>query len=61
MGLLDQDTLNRIVLLRKTRNVLIHDIEIPDKDDLLRHGDEAGNLLLHIRAEISAQDNNGEG
>ena len=61
MGLLDQDTLNRIVLLRKTRNVLIHDIEIPDKDDLLRHGDEAGNLLLHIRAEISAQDKNGEG
>lgn len=48
MELLDQETLNQIVLLRKLRNVLIHDIEIPDRESILKQGHAAHDLLLRL-------------
>lgn len=48
MELLDQETLNQIVLLRKLRNVLIHDIEIPDCDSIMKQGHEAHELLARL-------------
>lgn len=48
MELLDQETLNQIVLLRKLRNVLIHDIEIPDRESIMKQGHEAHDLLARL-------------
>ena len=45
MNVLDKDGLNRIVSLRKSRNMLIHDIEVPEADFITKQGDEARELL----------------
>ena len=45
MNVLDKDCLNRIVSLRKSRNMLIHDIEVPEADFITKQGDEARELL----------------
>ena len=52
LDLLDKDTLNQIVQLRKLRNMLIHDIEIPDKDFLFQEGEKARKLLEHLNSNI---------
>lgn len=54
MDLLDKECLNKIVALRKTRNVLIHNIEIPEVDDLLAQGSEARDLLLKLTEQFSS-------
>ncbi|MBS6951893.1 MAG: RelA/SpoT domain-containing protein [Enterocloster asparagiformis] len=45
MNVLDKECLNRIVSLRKSRNMLIHDIEVPEADFITKQGDEAKELL----------------
>ena len=45
MCIRDRDCLNRIVSLRKGRNMLIHDIEVPEADFITKQGDEARELL----------------
>lgn len=40
MNILDKDLSSKIGALRRTRNVLIHDIETPDIDELKRQSDE---------------------
>lgn len=52
MNLLDQETLNQIVLLRKLRNVLIHDIEVPDREYISKQGSEAHELLLRLTKQL---------
>lgn len=54
MNLLDQETLNQIVLLRKLRNVLIHDIEIPDRDYILKQGNEAHELFRRLTTKVES-------
>lgn len=51
--ILDHETANRIVSLRKTRNVLIHDIEIPNTESLLEQGKEAQELLLKLTPALT--------
>ena len=41
MDLFDKEMINQIVQLRKLRNVLIHDIELPDQAQILRCTEEA--------------------
>lgn len=48
MNVIDKDSLNKIVALRKVRNVLIHNIETPEADDLFKQGNEARSLLLKL-------------
>ena len=48
MNVLDKDCLNRIVSLRKSRNMLIHDIEVPEADFITKQGDEARELLENL-------------
>lgn len=48
LNILDKECLNKIISLRKIRNVLIHNIEIPDVDDITRQGNEARDLLLEL-------------
>lgn len=40
MNVLDKDLSNKVGALRRTRNVLIHDIETPDVEELMHQGDE---------------------
>lgn len=54
LGLFDNESLNRIVSLRKTRNVLIHDIETPEADVIIQQGDEAHQLLLELTEKLSS-------
>jgi len=60
MNLLDKDTINQIIVLRKVRNVLTHDIEIPDKANLLKHGDEARKLLARINERLAETEKAGD-
>lgn len=55
MDLLDQETLNQIVLLRKLRNVLIHDIEVPDRDYVIKKGNEAHELMGRLIKQLEDQ------
>ena len=48
LGILDKDCVNKIISLRKTRNVLIHNIEIPEAEAITRQGDEARDLLIRL-------------
>lgn len=52
LNLLDKDSLNQIVQLRKLRNVLIHDIEIPDRQFLLEQGEKAKKLLEYLTSSV---------
>lgn len=54
MNILDQECLNRIVALRKTRNVLIHNIETPEVNDLLKQGNEARDLLQKLIEQFAS-------
>lgn len=52
MNILDKETLNQIVLLRRFRNMLIHDIEIPEKEIIQKQGNEARDLLMKLTGQI---------
>lgn len=53
MNVLEKECLNQIVSLRKVRNVLIHDIEIPDPEDIKRQGQAADELLKKLSEQFS--------
>lgn len=55
MNVIDKESLNKIVALRKVRNVLIHNIETPEVEDLLRQGNEARSLLLKLTEQLAAE------
>ena len=46
--------INQIVQLRKLRNVLIHDIELPDQAQILRCTEEAKALLAQLTGQHDA-------
>lgn len=48
LNILSQDALGKIASLRKMRNVLIHDIEIPDSEMIEKQTREAQELLVKI-------------
>ena len=48
MNVLDKDCLNKIISLRKTRNVLIHNIELPEADIISKQAAEARDLLIKL-------------
>lgn len=48
MNILSQEALNKIASLRKLRNVLIHDIEIPDVELIVKQAGEAQELLSKL-------------
>lgn len=50
MGTFDKETINKIVQLRKLRNVLIHDIELPELGQIVKFTDEAKELLSRLRS-----------
>ena len=50
MNVLDKDCLNKIISLRKTRNVLIHNIELPEADIINRQAAEARDLLVKLNS-----------
>lgn len=52
LNLLDKDSINRIVALRKIRNGLIHDIEIPAASVLMEQGKEAEKLLRKLEEQF---------
>ena len=54
MNVLDRDCLNQIVSLRKLRNVLIHDIEVPDADYIRKQGNTAHELLVKLTDQFSS-------
>lgn len=54
MNLLDQECVNRIVALRKMRNMLIHDIEIPELESMARRTEEAEALLEELKKSDQA-------
>ena len=54
LNLLDRECINQIVSLRKIRNVLIHDIEIPEADYINRQGDEAQSLFHKLSEQFAA-------
>ncbi len=52
MNVLDKDCLNRIASLRKLRNVLIHDIEVPEVECIIKQGDEAKELREQLAEQF---------
>ena len=48
-NVLDKDCINRIADLRKKRNVLIHNIEVPEAAEILRQGQEVRELLEELK------------
>ncbi|RZT02792.1 RelA/SpoT domain-containing protein [Cuneatibacter caecimuris] len=55
MGILKQDCISQIASLRKLRNVLIHDIEIPAPEEILKRAEEARELLERLTEELSGE------
>ena len=62
MDLFDKEMINQIVQLRKLRNVLIHDIALPDQAQILRCTEEAKALLAQLtrQHDAMADGENGE-
>ena len=56
MNVLDQELVNQIVALRKVRNMLIHDIEIPETGELEKKTAEAKELLAKLREIFASAD-----
>ncbi len=52
MNILDKELANRVGALRKTRNVLIHDIEKPDAEDIMKQGNEIQEVLERVNEII---------
>ncbi len=55
MNLLSQDCIGAIISLRKLRNMLIHDIEIPETDILLKRAKEAQGLYRKLEAQFGTK------
>lgn len=55
MNLLDSDCIGAIVSLRKLRNMLIHDIEIPETDIIRKRAGEARELLTKLKNQFSQE------
>ena len=53
MNLLSQDCIGAIISLRKLRNVLIHDIEIPETDIILKRTKDAQELLQKLETQFT--------
>lgn len=53
MNILDQESINQIASLRKVRNMLIHDIEIPEPEHILSCAKEAEALLQELQKELN--------
>ncbi len=53
MNLLSQDCIGAIISLRKLRNVLIHDIEIPETEVILKRAREAQELLQKLETQFT--------
>lgn len=54
MNILDKDLSNRIGALRRTRNVLIHDIEKPSEEDIFKQGREIQEVLARVMEKLEA-------
>lgn len=54
MNILDKELANRVGALRKTRNVLIHDIEKPDAEDIIAQGNEIQEVLAQVNEIIKS-------
>lgn len=52
MNILDKDLSNKIGALRRTRNVLIHDIEKPDVEELAHQGDEIREVYQKLSQKL---------
>lgn len=52
MNILDKELANRVGALRKTRNVLIHDIEKPEAEDIIAQGKEIQEVLERVNEMI---------
>lgn len=52
MNVLDQECLSDIVTLRKLRNVLIHDIEIPEVEYMRSQSQKAQELLIKLNEQF---------
>lgn len=52
MNILDQECLNQIASLRKLRNVLIHDIEVPEASEITQKAKEARELLTRLKEQF---------
>ena len=55
MDILDKDLSNKIGALRRTRNVLIHDIEKPDVEELMRQGDEIHEVYEKLNHKLNGE------
>lgn len=53
LNLLDQESINQIASLRKLRNMLIHDIEIPDMEIIRKRTDKAQEMLQKLQIQFS--------
>lgn len=56
MNILDNDLSSKIGALRRTRNVLIHDIETPDIDELGRQSAEIHEVYQKLSQKLSGMD-----
>lgn len=56
MEVLDKELANKIVALRKTRNVLIHDIEKPEAKVIVEQGDEIKAVLEAVEKRLEEQE-----
>lgn len=52
MNMFSQECIGAIISLRKLRNMLIHDIEIPDTDTICKRAKEAQELLQKLEAQF---------
>lgn len=54
MNILDKESINQIASLRKIRNMLIHDIEIPETDHVTAQAEAARALLQKLTEQFSS-------
>ena len=54
MNILDKDLSNKIGALRRTRNVLIHDIEKPEADEIRKQGDEIRQVYQELNDRLAS-------
>lgn len=53
LNILDKDLANRVGVLRRTRNVLIHDIEKPEAENIMAQGSEIEEVLERVNEIIN--------
>ncbi len=51
MHIVEPDIINRIISLRKLRNMIIHDIEVPDIEDIRKNTERANQVYEQIAKE----------